>query len=147
MNKSIILISVVFISLLSGCFIEGTEGGSIAYDGDFNISESGFEMNGDVRFAGTNPPQSKYQNITLELYTENGKLLYEVEVGTLNGPSDKLTVSVSHSTVPHYIVFDSPDIWDGKTGVDYYVRSKEAHQGYQLYTATSREELPITPDG
>lgn len=145
MSKPLIFAAVVIMAMSSGCFIEGTKGGSITYDGNFNISNNEFEMNGDVRFSGTNPPQERYESITLELYTEDGTLLVEEELGTLDGPSDKLPVSVSSSTIPYYIIFDSPDIWDGTTGVDYYQRSQEAHQGYQLHTATSREELPITP--
>jgi len=146
MNKQLLLTSVVLVSLLSGCFIEGTEGGTITYDGDFNSSERRFIMNGDIRFAGTNPPQSSYQNITLKLYAGNGSLLYEEELGTLNGPSDTLSISVSRSTAPRYIIFDSPDIWDGKTGIDYYVRSQDAFQGYQRHTISNRRKLPITSD-
>jgi len=146
MKKSVPFIVLLVITVLSGCFIEGTEGGSLSYDGEFNVSEKGVNMSGDIVFLGTNPPQNRYENISIEMYASNGTLLYKEQIGTLNPTSEGVSISVSLSTVPKYIIFDSPDIWDEKTGVDYCVYSSESGV-YEQRTAANRSELPITPDG
>lgn len=144
MNKlNIVLGVVIVVSMLSGCFVEPGEGASIGFDGSFNVTDEEFEMDGQLWLGGGAPAQGEYRVIRLELYAENGTLLYEEDLGTLHNRSDRLDVSVSLRTVPYYVVFNSSDIWDGETAIDYYVRSQDAYQGYQLNTATEREELPI----
>jgi len=145
MKKTLLLFTVAALALLSGCFIEGTEGGSLTYTG-FNVSDNRLTMRGDLVFVGPNPPQDKYENITFKLYAEDGTLLYREQLGTLDAPSGKVSVSASTSPVPKYVIFDSPDIWDGTTGVDYYVYSQETNH-YDVRTTTDRSELPITSDG
>lgn len=148
MKGNVIVCFTVILALpLSGCYTEPTTGGSLAYDGFFDISDGEFTMHGDLEFEGGLMPQDKYGNITLELYDENGTLLYKEHLGTIHNKSDKLNISVSISTIPHYVIFDSPDIWGGQIGVPYYVRSKTGYQGYQIHHTNNRSELPINPDG
>lgn len=148
MTKRLFLVLVVLmVPTISGCFVEPGSGGSVEFDGSFNVSDREFTMNGQVRLGGGIPPQDEYRDIQLELYAKNGSLLYKENLGTLHNRSERLDVSVSLSTVPHYVIFDSPDIWDGETEVDYYVRSPEVDGGYRFEDTTDRSQLPITPDG
>lgn len=146
-KQAAVLMTVIALSSFSGCYVEPGTGGSLAYDGTLEVSDGEFTMQGDLEFEGGRMPQDEYENITLELYAENGTLLYKEHLGTIHDKSDKLDVSVSLSTVPHYVIFDSPDIWDGQTGVDYYVRSPGAEGGYEFKDTANRSELPIAPDG
>lgn len=132
---------------LSGCFIEPGQGTSITYDGNFSISDEGFEMEGSVVMGGGIPSQDEYENITVEFYTYNGSQIHKEKLGSLTDKSDRLHVSVALSEVPHYVIIDSSDIWDGKTGVEYYTRSEAAQGGYAYHKTADREELPITPEG
>jgi hypothetical protein len=144
-RTELVVAGVMVVSLFSGCYVEPGEGTAITFYGDFQVSEGEFTMNGSIGMTGGDPSQDEYEDLYLELYSENGTLLYEERIGTLRNLSDRIDVSVSLSTVPQYVILDSSDIWDGETGVDYWVRSKEAHQGYQQKTVTERGELPITP--
>lgn len=140
-------ISVILAVSFSGCYVEPGVGGSLAFDGTFDLSDDEFTMKGDLEFEGGRMPQDKYENITLELYAQNGTLLYKEHLGTIHNKSHKLNVSVSFSSIPYYVIFDSPDIWDGKTGIDYYVRSPDAEGGYRFEDTADRSELPIAPNG
>jgi hypothetical protein len=146
-KRSVLLSMLVVSSLSSGCYVEPGEGASIEFDGQVNRSADAFTMRGEVLLGGGSPTQEAYEDIHLEFYTKNGSLIQKVSLGTLHNKSKRLTVSVSLSTVPYYVIVDSPDIWDGETDVDYYVRNENADGGYALRDTTKRSELPILPDG
>ena len=145
--KTVMFIAVMILSSLSGCYTEPGQGVSLEVDGHPMVSEEGFTMDGQLRLSGGIPSQESYQAIRIELNAQNGSLMYKENLGTLHNQSDRLKVSISLSTVPYYVIFDSPDIWDGETGVPYYVRSETGYQGYQIHVIGDRKELPITPDG
>jgi len=142
-----IVVGFLLLSLLSGCYTEPGEGTSIDIDGHPNATNGTFSWNGHMELGGGIPPQGKYEDISVELYTRNGTLLHKERLGTIGNQSTRLNISITLSRLPYYVFVDSSDIWDGETGIPYYVRSEDAYQGYQLSTISNRSELPITPDG
>lgn len=148
MNKNALMIAtVIIVSSLSGCFVEPGREVSLEFDGHSKVSDGEFNMTGQVRLSGGIPTKDVYRDIHLELYAENGSLLYKDKLGTLHNRSERLDVSVSLSKVPYYVIFDSQDFWDANSGVPYYVRSESGYQGYQARDTNDRRELPTTPVG
>jgi|GEM_PF-4747985 len=145
-NPAAILLVVVVMGTLAGCYIHEQGNGSLTYQDNITVSDSSFRMNGSIGISGT-MEQEVYENISAEFYAEDGILIHRETLGTIESKSDRLTVRISLDTVPQYIVFDSPDIWDGETEIVYYVRSEHAANGYRLERTTDRSELPIEPDG
>lgn len=146
-KKALLLVCLITISSLAGCFIEPGQGTSISTNLEFDTTGEMFGVEGEVYLGGGIPSQEAYENISIELYDEDGELMYSEKLGTLRNNSDELTVSISLQNTPYYVIFDSPDIWDGKTGVDYYVRSETDGIVFSSYGTSDRSELPITPDG
>jgi len=144
-RKSIV-VSLILLTALSGCFIETGGVPNVAYNG--NVSENGseFSMDGYVEITGNNR-EDTYENISLELYDRNGSLIYEENLGTIDRRNESLPVSVSLSTIPEYVIFNSPDVWDGNAQVAYYVRSQSSSTGYRWEDASSKDELPVEPSG
>lgn len=148
MNKKILLWSFLLLSAsLSGCFINPPTGGSLFFDGNMTTSNGEFNMNGELFYTGGLPTQDTYDNLSLELYTEDGTLIRKEPLGSLDAKNGTINISVSSSNIPEYVIFDSPDIWDGRTSVRYYVRSNSTDSSYIVNSTVDRSELPVTPDG
>lgn len=138
MNTKILFAAVLIVSVtLSGCVPRG-DTVRIEFNGSFDVTESGFHMEGYLTTEGGIPDQDSYRDITARFYTRNGRLLHEEALGDL-GADEQLNVTVSLSEVPHYVIFESPDFWQESMGVEYYERTDS---GYTVSHATSPSELP-----
>lgn len=145
MKRLVIVVSLMAAASLSGCFVEGGEGGTLDFEGEIDISNENFTMNGHLEYDGGALTADSFRDIVIELYAEDGTLLHREPIGEMTNANEQLDVSISLATVPYYIVIDSPDIWGGKTGVPYYVRSESRPMGYEIHHINERSELPIIP--
>lgn len=116
-------------------------GTHVTYYGSFNTTD-GFHMDGYLSSGGGIPDKDAFRSVSIQLYTEDGTLHFTSEVGRLTANHGRNNISLSTTTVPHYILLLSPDFWDGQTEVDYFRRNVDE----EMYTAigvTSRESLPV----
>lgn len=136
---TVLLISGLFIS--AGC-IRGNPGNydDIYYTGSLKASDQGFSMNGSVSIGGGAAAHHVYRDVTLNLYTESGELIYSTELGELSQSEPSLPVSITHDKVPHYVTFESPDFWRDDVQVEYYKSNQNGE--YVVFTATSKGDLP-----
>lgn len=147
MRRLLIIVTLIAAVTLSGCFIEGGEGGTLDFEGNIDVSDAGFTMVGHLEFDGQALTRDTYRDISIELYDRNGTIQHKEHLGDLHNPNEELEVSISRSMIPYYIIIDSPDIWDEKTGVPFYVRADDRELGYELHRVNRRSDLPIKPEG
>jgi len=136
---------LAFLVGLSGCYTDPGQGTSITHYGNLNSTSGNFTMDGYIEAATAAPSQQRYKNVTVRFYSENNTLIYQERLGTLENGS-RLNTSVELTTIPHYVVFDSPDFWEGDTSVAYYIYSSSSNE-YTYRDAVNRSELPISPKG
>lgn len=141
MNGRILLILSVMITMpLAGCgYVPEGDTVHINFHGSFDTTESGIHINGDLVAERRAAEQDVYRNVTINLFAENGTLLYQEELGDLKARVGRLNVSIKSEFVPRYITFESLDFWNEQMTVDYY---EKVDEGYAVYEATSRSELP-----
>jgi len=126
----------VIVLLTAGCF---QQAGSIKFIGNMSVTNGTFTMEGEVVDGTASNPT--YRNVTVYLYTEDGELITQKQVGTFNGSSESFVVQ--SETVPHYIIINSPTFWErNDVGVFYYERS-EAEGGYASTGIRNQDELPV----
>lgn len=146
MKQLAIALALLVAVSLSGCFVEGGEGGTLDFEGEIDVSDGNFAMNGHLEYDGWALTADSFRSIVIELYTEDGTLLHRESIGEMRNSSEQLDVAISFDTIPYYIIIDSPDIWGGSTDVPYYVRSEDRDSGYERHLINERSELPITPE-
>lgn len=147
MNNSVraAVLGVVIAGILAGCVtVPKGEEVDIHYDGSINGANEEFRMDGYVSSGGGIPDQETYRNISIKLYSKDGTLLCEDDVGTLQA-HDRRNVSVTADIVPEYVIITSPDFWDEQVEVDYFQRNPN-REGYDREEATSKEDLPVSMD-
>jgi len=144
-RRTVLSCAVSISAVFSGCFIETGPGDLIVFDGSMEIQDETFSMSGEVVVTG-DVEEDPYQNISVEYYTSAGQLLHKESIGSLSQDDSRESIAVEIDQVPEYIIFDSPDIWDGDTSVVYYVRDEQSASGYRAEDTTKRDKLPITPD-
>lgn len=127
---------VVFV-LLAGCVPAGN-GITISFNGNMNTSESGFNMDGVLVAQGGIPDQDTYSNVSVVLYSNNSTIIKEKPIGDL-ASEGRINVSINASESPQYIVFNSPEFWQGNNQVEYYVRNNGR---YGIKYAETESELP-----
>lgn len=137
---------MVFLALLMGLAgcpgAEPGPGTSVTFDGQVNASNGDFTMDGQIVENPGTGGFHEYQDVAVVLYAEDGELITSKQVGTLDV---RANVTLTTDQVPHYIIIDSPTFWETRSiQVDYYERG--ADDRYTVYSATSRDELPVTPD-
>jgi len=91
---------------------------------------------------GTGP--DTYENVTIYFYSNQKKLIQLERVGDLTGRKE---VSVAVKPVPKYIIIDSEDFWEVKRISVMYMQRMENGNYSQSGQATSRDELPVVPEG
>jgi hypothetical protein len=129
--------------LLSGCArTEPGTGVSIQFDGTFDTSD-GFHMDGEIETSGGVSPKESYRNVVVCLYFNETDQIVRERVGDLQA-DDQLSVSITSSRIPTYIVINSPDFWHPQNEVDYYERSDGL---YTVYTVGREEDLPASDCG
>lgn len=140
-SKSIILLFAISLLIpLAGCVPSNGEV-VIGYNGDFNTSTEEFMMDGELTVGGAVPDVNKYQNVSVILYTNSGEEIISRELGGLATDGERLPVTLKAEVIPKYVIFRSPDFWEGKMQVEYYVYRDGS---YAIEYATSRSDLPIS---
>lgn len=140
-SRKFIIFLLISAVLLSGCatFPRGEEV-QINYYGSINSSDDGFRMNGELLAEGGIPEQDTFHDVTVALYSQNGVQLYSEELGSLKANQGNISISISISEIPHYVVFDSDDFWKERIEVEYYERQDGE---YRIREVTSKAELPM----
>lgn len=137
--------AVGFSAVCAGCFIETGPGGRIRHDGSIEIAEGTFSMTGEIVVTG-DFEKSVYEDISILFYTPREEMLHTESVESLGRDIQRRSISIELRTIPEYIIFDSPDFWDGDLSVAYYTRSEQAANGYQFHDTDDRDDLPVAPD-
>lgn len=131
------------IVLLRGCILPGSEAPTITYNGNMSISSDGFVLERQVENQEPDADPTRFENVTLYLYSSYESLIRSVQVGTLE---HRRNVSVTTEQIPDYVIIWSPEFWEkGNMAVDYYTRTDAGPADYTVDTATSRGELPVEP--
>jgi hypothetical protein len=129
----------IFVSLAGCGYVPQGEEVHIGYRGTLDTSASDFRMEGNLTAGGGNSDRSVYRDVTVKLYSAEDELLHSESLGDMS--TDKnLAMTVSIETIPHYVIFDSPDFWQEPMQVEYYVRMED---DYGVEYATDRGELPV----
>lgn len=140
-TKSVIA-GLLLVTILAGCIMTPRGSGAhVTYYGSFNESNN-FHMGGYLSSGGGIPDKDAFRSVSIQLYSEDGTLLCTSEVGRLIANQGRTNISISVTTVPHYILILSPDFWDEQTEVDYF-RRNEDEGTYTAIGVTSRESLPV----
>lgn len=143
MKRLLIILSVVLLSLLAGCFLEYSGPPNIYFDGEVtDMNGSATRVAGEVT-AGVPREGYSYRGSSLCVYDGGERLLAEVSLGEL---PDDVSVNVTVSESPKYIIVYSPDFETERFSASYYVVSK-ADSGYRLRgpTVDSTSEFPVNP--
>jgi len=139
-----LIFTLFILVVLSGCAtLPQGEGIDVVFIGDINVSESSFHMDRHLSSGGGIPDRKEFRNVRIELYSENGEILYSSEVGDLQADQGRLNVSIISDQIPEYIVIRSPEFWNEQVMVAYFQRSSDSrdYSGKDIY---SKSELPIS---
>ena len=129
--------------LVSGCPLSGSKPPVITYNGKLNVSAEGFQMEGQVENQEAVSDPTRFENVTVYLYTANESLIRSVSIGTLDR---RAKISVTTKQIPEYIIISSARTLAMKNIViDYYTRVDEGPGNYTVDTANSRQDLPVQP--
>lgn len=131
-------------TIIAGCStVPKGEEVEVVYIGSINASGDSFQMNGYLSSGGGVAEQERFRTVTVQLYAENGDLLCEREIGSLQADAGRLNVSVAANVVPQYVLITSPDFWDEQVEVNYFQR-KPNGESYDREDVTSESELPVS---
>lgn len=111
----------------------------IDFVGDISSGPS-FELNGTLRMDTFGPRQSSFENVSVQLYRNDGSLITSDCLGTLS-KSHSLNVSLAADEHPEYVIFASHDFWTEETvddfQVQYYVRDEGEYRSLNLASPSS----------
>lgn len=138
-SEMILAAALVAMLLLAGCayFPQGEEV-NLGFRGTLNASASGFQMEGNLSTGGGIPDREVYRDVTIILYSAEGVVIHRENLGDMR-TDRRFAISIAIDTIPHYVVFDSPDFWQDSMQVEYYVKMDSK---YGVEYATEREDLP-----
>lgn len=139
-RKMALLIAVVLLSPLAGCVPTGDEV-KFGFSGQINATTSEFHMDGYVSVSGGIPDRDVYHNVSIRLYNSEGRVIDSKSLGDLDGSSDMFEITLREGELPTYVTIESPDFWNEKMVVEYYVRTNSE---YAVEYASSRSGLPVT---
>lgn len=141
MNRRLLLaLCLVSSVLVAGCVPRG-DAVRIEFDGTINRTSAGFHMQGVVDTSGGIPDRDIYRDLSVNLYSKNGTLLYQESIGDLEADSPGLDVSISTDIHPKYVIISSKDFYRERMAVEYYEwRGDE----YVIQYANARSDLPVT---
>lgn len=124
----------------AGCIVPDLSGGKpvIEYDGRFNIVDSSFEMDGDVRFSRGGSDRESVADVSVCLYGSDGALISESYLGTVSGDTP---VRVSSDSIPEYVVFHAPAV-GSEIATTYYGRVYSGNATYRENLVSTYDELP-----
>jgi len=122
--------------LTAGC---GQPAAQVSFSGDMNRIQDGFRMDGQV--IDSSGPTQTFENVTIYLYSSEGELIKERNLGTYSGSSEQFVLRSDRA--PYYIIIDSPTFWELRdAGVAYYEWS-EANSQYITRGVGNRNEFPV----
>jgi len=140
MTRSISVVCLIFALLLAGC---GAEPVSIDISGEFNMTERGFRLDGEISEAGTTGGKDVYRDVVVCLIDENGQILNRTQPQNMRLSQGEKNVTVSSDRVPKYVIIHSPDFWDvPDVSVTYYTRISDG-EGFRSHVVQNAEELPV----
>jgi len=145
MNHRYIIIPVLLMAVLSGCYIDFTGPTGLNYSGNISNTADGFYMDGRVSTSAGEFSAHRYRNLSIVLYNEQNESIYREDIGSLDNASTMLQVSIAINATPEYVIFEGPNLWKRDGGVEYFYRYPRAQRGYGEQTVTERCELPPTP--
>lgn len=146
MKQVTVALCFTFLVLTAGCigFTDPGKGVDIAFSGSFNVSDSTFELEGDISRGGGAGGKETYRDVVVCLYSENNSLMDKSDPRDIDGDSKRISVSLVTDSVPTYIIINSPDFWDvSDHRIAYY--TKIHSNGDILYDerwATTPADLP-----
>jgi len=120
--------------------ISSSSGTDIEFDGRLTMADNQFQVDGTIR----NSPKSETEigNISVYVYSDEGTLIKQHPIGALNS---KVNVSITVSSPPKYVIFDSPDFWS-RSGVEvlYYYKTSmyDGQSNYQSEWVNSKSDFP-----
>jgi hypothetical protein len=126
----------------AGCEqLEHTPEPRVKFDGNITASDGSFEIEGHFYRSVGN--ENVYENVTVHLLDERGERIESVQLGTLD---ERLPVLVSSSSIPAYVIVDSPDFWQQDNfAVEYFEYKDGKGVSYDLQWASNRSEFPAQP--
>jgi hypothetical protein len=114
MNK-IIIVSVVVLSAMSGCFGVETKKPSveIVSHGDLSIEGEEFSYNATIETSTARTSENfTFEKVNLSLYNGNEKQIKSARVGSVSSLNNGSTnVKIESETIPKYIIVESPEFW------------------------------------
>jgi len=142
-HKTLSAVLLLVLVAVAGCgntYDETTESepSDIVFNGEFNRTEN-FTMDGSLSEGGFG--NGTFRNVTIYLYTENETLIKAVSVGRFVGRQKD--VSISSTSIPTYVIIDSPDFWTQPRSVTYYEWLGEQQNLYWERSVGNRTELPV----
>ncbi|ACV12814.1 hypothetical protein Huta_2653 [Halorhabdus utahensis DSM 12940] len=141
-RKIVLLVCAALLVFGAGCEqLDHTPDPSVKFDGNITASEGSFEIEGHFYRSVGN--EYVYENVMVHLLDEREERIESVHLGTLD---ERLPVSVSSSSIPAYVIVDSPDFWQQNNfAVEYFEYKDWKGLSYDLQWASNRSELPAQP--
>lgn len=140
-SHTLAIVVVLFISLIGGCMYvpnDPDDPVSVEFHGNFDVSESGFHMDGYVYTIGLKPDKPVVEDVYICLYDDNQSLIEAHRVGDINANSGNVTVTVTSEEIPAYVVPESPDFWSDSFRTRAYRLEDGEYNPYSVYTAEER---------
>lgn len=139
MHKITPTLCLVVLLLTAGCvYSDPGRGRDLSFSGTMRANGSEFTMKGTFGVSTDTSAIGSYPNVTVYLLSKEKNVIYEKDVGTLDGT---LNISIQTSNVPYYVVIDSPSFWT-KDGIRVAYYTKMENGRYRTHFASSHEELP-----
>jgi len=122
--------------LTAGC---GQPDAKIKFSGDMNRTQDGFRMDGQV--IDSSGPTQTFENVTIYLYSSEGELIKERNLGTYSGNSEQFVLQSDRA--PYYIIIDSPTFWELGTVDVFYYEWSDVNSQYFGSAVRSQDEFPV----
>lgn len=142
MRNKLRVVSIILLTVSSGCLLSSGPGESIGFSGELTASTEEFHMDGDIiNGARGDPPV--FENVTVYLFAANKTLIHKEPAGKL---VRRAAVSIEIERVPKYVIIHSEEFWHvGKISVSYYVLHQDDEIVYSEHVVSEKDELPVKP--
>lgn len=112
--------------------VDSPPSSDVNFIGNVN-GDNSLTVNGTLHLSTNAANHTRYENVSIRLYDENGSLLRSECLGELT-VLEPIDVSLQYSGVPEYVVVASPGFWQkntvGSFQVDYYYRRGSRYQAW-----------------
>lgn len=140
-----LLVTCALILSIAGCTYPAGDTVEFNFYGTTNMSDSTFQISGELAAEGGNPNKGRYSRIRVLCYDEDGSVLCGKTIGTWDVSEGPLSVSFKSRSMPKTIVFDSEDFWAETSEVEYLTYDRSIGK-YVHEEATERSDLPVDVD-